>query len=801
VSASHSSPPALVLEGVSRRFGRGDLAVDALKNVDLRIERGSFVLVRGPSGSGKTTLLNLLSGLDAASEGRVEVAGQELSALSDRALSRFRNRHVGYVFQAFYLEPQRSALDNVCLPLVLAGVPATERRARGEALLKRVGLESKLDTPARDLSAGQRQRVALARALVTEPALLLADEPTANLDSQTSSEILELIGELHEGSGLSVILVTHEASLQYAGARELRVRDGLVSWEAEEPAEGENEEEKTSTQVEHRESTPPASPANSRQAWATAWHLASLAFEGLWTNRTRTALLGLSVAVGVGTLAFLLALYAGLDRLLQRNLNEHREVLQQRAALSERQAELLSTLPLSQLVVRARSGDVSSQEVERLRELEGVREVEAVSFMFPVFVGVRPKALAIPGVRARDLSREILIPTTAFGVPLSYVKAGDLLPGKRFLFAPPGKGRPPAAVVLPASLTTFLRSLKSPEMVDRFAEVMHARLKRAMKRRPRFEKRLLGELRKLPGMGAITDLAIKTLIRKAMRGFLAQVDETNLPQSFDLTLYPGVDEDSLSIPLEVVGYSRRTPGLGIAVPQPYLDEWHHRFQDETSGALTKLFSLGGDPSYAEVHLRTTGLEASKSLQAELRSEGYEVESELEQALAVEEELAAVGAEAARLIAEGERVNDLSRVLSRGALLFSLLLFALAGTVIVNGLTLSVLEQRQRIGILRALGASRGEVLAVFLSEAGTLGFFGSLAGLGAALLGLHLGSASLSAGLAGPAVAGQSGASEVFALPPDQALWLLALGTLFSLGAGLLPALRAAALQPVDALR
>ncbi|MBL4846830.1 MAG: ABC transporter ATP-binding protein/permease [Planctomycetes bacterium] len=785
----------MVLEGVSRRFGSGDLAVNALQGVDLRVERGSFVLVRGPSGSGKTTLLNLLGGLDAPSEGRVEVAGQELVALSDRALSRFRNRHVGYVFQAFYLEPQRSALDNVCLPLVLAGVPAPERRTRGEALLKRVGLESKFATPARDLSAGQRQRVALARALVTEPALLLADEPTANLDSQTSAEILELIRELHEGSDLTVILVTHEASLRYEGARELQVRDGLVAWSADDVGVSADE----SAPSEQPQATNLAPSSDSRQSWATASHLASLALQGLWTRPIRTALLALSVAVGIGTLAFLTALYSGLDQLLQRNLSEHREILQQRAALSERQAELLSTLPLSQLVVRARSGDVSAQEVERLRGLEGVQEVEAVAFLFPVFVGVRPKSLEIPGVRERDLRREILIPTTAFGVPLTYVTERDLLPGKRFRFAPPGKDRPPAAVVLPASLTTFLRSLKSPEMIDRFAEVMHARLKKAMKRSPRFKKRLLGELRKIPGVGAITDMALKLLIRTAMRNFLSQVDERNLPLSFELTLYPGVDEDSLSIPLEVVGYSSRTPGLGIAVPQPYLDEWHQRFQDETSGALTKLLSLGGKPSYAEVHLRTTGLAASKSLQAKLRGEGYEIESDLEAALAVEEELAAVGTEAARLIAEGQRVADLSQVLSRGALLFSLLLFTLAGTVIVNGLTLSVLEQRQRIGILRALGASRGEVLMVFLSEAGCVGFLGSVAGLAVAWLGLYLGAASLSAGLAGPA--GQGSAAGIFELIPEQALVLLAVGTLFSLAAGLLPALRAAALQPVDALR
>ena len=217
------------LDGVGRLFGRGETEVWALRDVDLRAERGEFVLVKGASGAGKTTLLNLLSGLDAPTHGTIQVAHKDITRLSDKELSRFRNKHIGYVFQAFYLETNRSARENVSVPLVFAGVSATERAERATRMLERVGLADKVEVPASNLSAGQRQRVALARALVNEPELLLADEPTANLDSKTSREILALIRELHERNQVTVVLVTHEKDLTFEGARELWVDDGRIS--------------------------------------------------------------------------------------------------------------------------------------------------------------------------------------------------------------------------------------------------------------------------------------------------------------------------------------------------------------------------------------------------------------------------------------------------------------------------------------------------------------------------------------------------------------------------------------------
>ncbi len=217
------------LQGVGRLFGRGETGVWALRDVDLTAERGDFVLVKGPSGAGKTTLLNLLSGLDAPTHGTIDVAGRDITRLNDRELSRFRNKHIGYVFQAFYLETNRSARDNVAVPLVFGGVSAAKRAERATRMLERVGLAHKVGVPASNLSAGQRQRVALARALVNEPELLLADEPTANLDSKTGREILALIRALHEREGVTVVLVTHEKDISFEGARELWVEDGRIT--------------------------------------------------------------------------------------------------------------------------------------------------------------------------------------------------------------------------------------------------------------------------------------------------------------------------------------------------------------------------------------------------------------------------------------------------------------------------------------------------------------------------------------------------------------------------------------------
>jgi putative ABC transport system ATP-binding protein len=210
------------------RLGQGNL-VRALQGVDLDVETGEFVAVLGRSGSGKSTLLNLLGGLDRPTTGSLDVDGHDLVRLSEAGLARFRAGTVGFVFQSFHLQPRFAAWENVSLPLVFAGVARGERRRRAFALLERVGLTARADHRPSQLSGGEQQRVALARSLVAAPRLLLADEPTGNLDTATSDAILDLLAEVHRG-GATVVLVTHDAELAAARAdRSVHMVDGRMA--------------------------------------------------------------------------------------------------------------------------------------------------------------------------------------------------------------------------------------------------------------------------------------------------------------------------------------------------------------------------------------------------------------------------------------------------------------------------------------------------------------------------------------------------------------------------------------------
>jgi putative ABC transport system ATP-binding protein len=214
-------------EGLSRHYAMGEAVIHALRGVDLVVRRGEYVAIMGPSGCGKSTLMNLLGCLDTPDAGRYWLGGRLVSALSDRELAAVRNREIGFVFQAFALLPRQSAAANVEMPLAYGGVAAPERHRRAREALERVGLGDRAAHRPPELSGGQRQRVAIARALVTRPQLLLADEPTGNLDSATGEEILALFDDLH-GAGHTLVLVTHEREVAARAGRTIELRDGLV---------------------------------------------------------------------------------------------------------------------------------------------------------------------------------------------------------------------------------------------------------------------------------------------------------------------------------------------------------------------------------------------------------------------------------------------------------------------------------------------------------------------------------------------------------------------------------------------
>jgi putative ABC transport system ATP-binding protein len=219
--------PLIKITNIKRDFVLGNEIVYVLKGINLEINKGEYVALMGPSGSGKSTLMNLLGCLDTPTSGNYILNGKDVSKMHDDELAEIRNKEIGFVFQTFNLLPRTTALDNVALPMIYAGFSKSERKVRAEEVLKQVSLEDRMDHQPNQLSGGQRQRVAVARALVNNPSIILADEPTGNLDSKTSEEIMKLFGDIHK-AGNTVIVVTHEEEVAAYAHRIIRLRDGLI---------------------------------------------------------------------------------------------------------------------------------------------------------------------------------------------------------------------------------------------------------------------------------------------------------------------------------------------------------------------------------------------------------------------------------------------------------------------------------------------------------------------------------------------------------------------------------------------
>ncbi|MEW5734288.1 MAG: ABC transporter ATP-binding protein [Thermodesulfobacteriota bacterium] len=227
---NETAPPTdmILLRDIRKSFPLGPVRLEVLKGIGFRMEPGEFVAVTGPSGCGKSTLMNIVGLLDSPTGGSYEFEGRDISRLTDDELSAIRNRKIGFVFQSFCLLPALTAWENACLPLVYRGVPEKRRRDIARRMLDRVGMGERLHHKPRELSGGQQQRVAIARALAQEPSLVLADEPTGALDSDTSREIMELFHELNKKDGLAILMITHDPHLARECGRVVRMKDGLV---------------------------------------------------------------------------------------------------------------------------------------------------------------------------------------------------------------------------------------------------------------------------------------------------------------------------------------------------------------------------------------------------------------------------------------------------------------------------------------------------------------------------------------------------------------------------------------------
>jgi putative ABC transport system ATP-binding protein len=226
--------PLIELAGIERVFHLGDSEVHALRHLDLRIEAGAYVAVMGPSGSGKSTLLNLLGLLDHPNSGSYRLEGRDVTTLSLDEQARVRSERIGFVFQSFHLVPRLTAAENIALPMTLAGIDPAQRAARVTRALKDYGLANRASHRPNELSGGQRQRVAIARATIMQPAMILADEPTGNLDRATGDEVMRLLEELNQ-RGVTLIVVTHDSSLGARAGRQLQMEDGALKYDSETP--------------------------------------------------------------------------------------------------------------------------------------------------------------------------------------------------------------------------------------------------------------------------------------------------------------------------------------------------------------------------------------------------------------------------------------------------------------------------------------------------------------------------------------------------------------------------------------
>lgn len=224
--------PVIELRGVTKVYRTGSLAVAAFRGITMTIDEGEYVAIMGPSGSGKSTLMHILGCLDVATSGTYQLAGEQIGGLDETALASIRNRRIGFVFQQFNLLPSLSAWRNVEVPLTYAGAGRSERRERAIAALGRVGLGDRINHRPGELSGGQQQRVAIARALVSDPDLILADEPTGALDSRSAGDVMALLDELHE-AGRTIVLITHDAEVAEVAGRAVRIRDGLLARDEE----------------------------------------------------------------------------------------------------------------------------------------------------------------------------------------------------------------------------------------------------------------------------------------------------------------------------------------------------------------------------------------------------------------------------------------------------------------------------------------------------------------------------------------------------------------------------------------
>jgi putative ABC transport system permease protein len=666
------------LTGLSRQFQRGDNEVHALQGIDLTIEPGEFVALVGPSGSGKSTLLNLLGGLDRPTAGELWLNGTSLHSAKEKERTAHRRERVGFIFQSFNLLPRLTALENVGIPLMLSGVSPAVRTQRASAILQQVGLGHRLDHYPTELSGGEQQRVAIARALIHKPTLILADEPTGNLDSVTGEEVMSLLKTLNREQGITLIVVTHDEEVAAYADRIVKLRDGRIVEITQPNHSAPAKQVAVNEQANH-------SP-QSTKAGLKLRDIVQTALQNLGRRRVRNILTAAGVLIGIITLVAMVSLGVGVQREVQRNFES---VGLENIFVSPSFGERDDFDPFSDPV----------PETPLTPEL-----VQTLSAM-PNVLSVSP-ALSLPS--GMDIT--LTMGETVMAVFVS----GD--GGTPFSFGPPGQ----------SDLLAGEDPMASGE-----------------------------------GLLLVAGLADRLLAE-------GQTYDDLVGQEVVLTVsLPRGESEAFASHISGIrtGFSTRSLDAGISERVAMVSWWF----DEPDLLATQ--------GYDQIVVRAANLSAVPVVTAAIEDQGLQAQS-LEAILEV-----------------ANQVLSLLQALLGSVGGLALLVAALG---VANTMMMAIYERTREIGVLKALGASRREIRAMFTVEAGLIGLIGGIFGL---ILGTLLG--RLVNWIAHQYLIreGVTGVGQLSIVPLWLAVGSLLFAALIGILAGLYPASRAAKLDPVTALR
>ena len=663
------------ISGLGRQFQRGDMTVQALDDIDLTIQTGEFVALVGPSGSGKSTLLNLLGGLDRPTSGELWASDVPLHTAGEKERTDHRRHRVGFIFQSFNLLPRLTALENVAVPLMLAGIDKAERQARAEEMLQKVGLGHRLGHYPAELSGGEQQRTAVARALIHQPLLVLADEPTGNLDSKTGAEVMGLLRSLNEEQGITLVVVTHDAEVAAYAGRTVHLRDGRIA-----DITGQSTAVPASQEMEYQ-----PLPQNGRHRLRVSDILQS-ALRNLGRRPVRNILTAGGVLIGIITLVAMVSFGVGVQQEVQRNF---------------------ATIGLENIFVRP-----------SFAEGDGFDPFADYDAVIPITPAIVETIRAMPQVEsvtpALSLPQGMDI-TLSVGGNSQPVRASDSFGEARF-----GMGR-------------------SNELLagTDFAEGESA------------------------GIILVTGLADQ-LLREGQ----TYPDLIGQSATFTVQLPRGESEEFSST---IVGvrdsFGQRTVDLGLAERAAMKSWWFDQPDIVATEGYDSLIVRASD--LAVVPLLIEGIE-----ELDLQTQSLEA-----------------------VLAVANQVLTLLQVLLGSVGGLALLVAALG---VANTMMMAIYERTREIGVLKALGAARSEIRALFTVEAALIGFIGGIFGI---IFGALLGRLVDWIAHRYLISEGVTGVGDLSIIPPWLAIGALIFATLIGLLAGLYPAARAARLDPVAALR